>query len=137
MIRRSCLSQPYTFTAVTPFSLFVVLRRKDELDDTHGPARLAMLFVGGDGFATFDALSCQDDGTQAPFLVVVQDHGFGGNYARFDEGGPLARIAQRCNVLPKWLLVGRSSTAWAGFRDTGAVPECGGMHHTPRRLFRR
>ena len=125
------------FVKVTPFSLFVVLRRRETLDDTHGPARVAMLFVGGDGHATFDALYCQNDGTPAPFLVVIQDHGFGGNYERFDEGGLLAGIAQRCSVLPNWLLVGEPSAAWSGFRDICAAPEGGGMHDTPRRLFER
>ena len=35
------------FVKVTPFSLFVVLRRRETLDATHGPARVALLFVGG------------------------------------------------------------------------------------------
>ena len=128
--------QPYGFVSVTPFSLFVVLRRRETLDDTHGPARLAMLFVGGDGYATFDALYCQNDGTPAPFLVLIQDHGFGGDFDRFDKGGLLARIAQRCSVLPKWLLVGEPSAAWSGFRDT-CTTSPGGMHNTPRQLFER
>ena len=64
---------------MTPFSLFVVLRRRETFDATHGPARVALLFVGGDSYATFDALYCQNDGTPAPFFVLIQDHGFGGN----------------------------------------------------------
>ena len=127
----------YEFASVKPFGLFVVLNRDEGLDETHGPERLAMLFVGGDGHATFDALYCQNDGTRAPFLVVVEDYGCGGNYDQFGEGGILACIARRCDVRPDWLLVGNRSTAWSGFRDSGAIPDLGGMHRHPRRLFLR
>ena len=101
-----------------------------------------MLFVGGDGHATYDALYCQDDETPAPFLVVVEDYGFGANFSAFAAGGLLERIARRCDVLPKFLLVGprgpvASYRPWSGYSDTGAAPEHGGMHGRPRRLFRR
>ena len=67
------------FARARPFGLLVVLRRDAEHDDAHGPERFAVLFIGGDGHATYDALLCQNDGTPAPYMVVVQDHGFGGN----------------------------------------------------------
>ena len=129
--------QAYDFASVQPFALFVVLRRSDGFDDTHGPQRLAILFVGGDGYATFDALYCQDDDTPAPLLVVVQDHGFGDGYSRFGKCGLLDRIAHRCGVFPEWLLVGNPSVAWSGYRDTCATPERGGQAEQPRRLFLR
>ena len=124
------------FASATPYAWFAVLRRKDGegYGDSHGPERLAGLFVGGDGFATFDALYCQDDGTSAPFLVVVQDHGFGGNHDKFGAGGILERIARRCRRRPRWLLVGENSDPWQGYRDVAAAPEAGGMHGTPRYL---
>ena len=98
----------YEFASVKPFGLFVVLNRDEGLDETHGPERLAMLFVGGDGHATFDALYCQNDGTRAPFLVVVEDYGCGGNYDQFGEGrdSRVYRAALRC---PARLATGRKS----------------------------
>ena len=130
------------FASVEPFGLYVVLRRDEDHDDSHGPERLALLFVGGDGHAAYDALYCQADGTPPPFLVVVEDYGFGGNYSSFGTRGLLERIACRCDVLPRWLLVGPrgrggSYRPWSGYRDTGATPEHGGMQGRPRRLFRR
>lgn len=118
----------------TPYVLFVVLTREDNRDDTHGPIRHAILFVGDDGFARYDALYCQSDGTPPPFLVVIENQGIGG--PGFGADGLLEGIAQQCNVLPKWLLVGRAEP-WFGYHDTGAEPECGGMMENPRRLFRR
>ena len=128
------------FANVRPFGLYVVLKRDEDHDDSHGPERFAVLFVGGDGHATYDALYCQDDGTPPPFLLVVQDHGFGGNYDRFGADGRLEKIARRCDVYPEWLLVGArgdSYEPWAGYWDSGAGPEPGGMRGIPRRLFLR
>lgn len=135
----------YLFATAEPFALFVVLRRKDGVGEDHGPERLAMLFVGGDGYATFDALYCQDDDTAEPYLAVIQDHGFGGDYDRFGRGGILERLARECDRLPKWLLVGKDTEPWAepwtspwrdprGYRDAGADSDPGGEHGTTRRL---
>lgn len=118
-----------------PFGLFVVLERKDDCGEDHGPWRLAILFIGADGFASYDALYCQEDGTPSPYLVVVQDHGSGGNFDRFGKGGLLERIARRCSVRPKYLLVGEFSKQWTGYEDTGARSELGGSCPHPRRLF--
>ena len=86
-----------------PFRLFVVLRRKDGGEE-HGPRRIAILFIGADGFASYDALYCQGDGTPSPYLVVVQDHGFGGNFDSFGKGGCLERISRRCSVRPEFFV---------------------------------
>lgn len=122
---------------IRPFGWYAVLKRDEDRDDAHGPERFAMLFIGGDGFATYDALYCQQDGTSPPFLALLQDHGWGGNYDRFCKDGLLERIAQRCGVYPEWLLVGKPGEPWNGYLDAGAKPEPGGEHGIPRRLFSR
>ena len=119
-----------------PFGWFVVLDRQGCGED-HGPRRLVILFIGGDGIASYDALYCQGDGTPPPFLAVIQDHGWGGNYDRFDQGGLLELIAQRSGVRPEYLLVGEHSNEWQCYADTGALAEPGGSGANPRRLFRR
>lgn len=120
-----------------PFAWFVAFNRQQGFDDDHGPGRLAILFVGGDGIASYDALYCQEDGTPPPFLAVIQDHGFGGNWTTFGDEGVLARIARECRMLPEYLLVARNSKPWRGYADTGAFAEPGGAAAHPRRLFRR
>ena len=124
---------------IEPFAWFVVLQRDEEYDDAHGPERIAGLFIGGDGHATYDALYCQGDGTAAPFLVVIQDHGSGGDWDKFSQGGILERIARQCGQLPQWLLVGDGGDTkpWEDYEDCGADAEVYGEFRTPRRLYSR
>ena len=121
---------------VQPFGRFVALDRQGD-DEGHGPRRLAILFIGGDGIASYDALYCQKDGTPPPFLTVVQDHGFGGNWDTFGRGGLLERIARRRSVLPRFILLADNSEPWQGYLDTQATAALGGSAAQPRRLFRR
>ena len=119
-----------------PFLWFVALDRQGD-GEGGGPQRLAILFIGGDGFASYDALYCQTDGTLPPFLAVIQDHGFGGNFDSFGQHGLLERIARKSSVLPKYLLVAKNSKPWGGYSDTQATAEPGGSAAHPRSLFRR
>jgi hypothetical protein len=119
-----------------PFGLFEILQRDEHRDEQHGPERLAILFLGADGIAAYDALFCQEPRDSTPFAVVLQDHGFGGNYSRFGRGGILERIARRCDVLPQWLLIAEYTPRWPGFlRVPGVDGDPGGMHGQLRYLF--
>ena len=117
------------------FGFLEILEREDGFDHTHGAERLAILFLGADGVATFDALFCQQD-SQAPFAVVLQDHGFGGNYTEFGRGGLLDEVSRRSNCLPQYLLYATGSTVpWEGYdRVEGLQPVFGGMWNTRREL---
>lgn len=115
------------------FAKFVVFRREDGYDQRHGPLRMAVLFVGGDGFATYDALFCQKDETPSPYLVVLAT----GGWSSFGRGSLLERIARRiCRVWPKWLLVSTDYTkAWNGYRPKESQYEKDGMNDQIRYLF--
>lgn len=122
----------------SPFAFLEILEREPELDESHGPGRLALLFLGADGFAAYDALFCQPSSQGAPWALVIQDHGFGGNYESFGGGGLLERIATRSSVFPEWLLVAENTTPWHGYTPEPDAPASqGGVHNTPRRLYRR
>ena len=129
-------------TLTTPYYLYVVLRRKRNFNRMHGPKKLAILFIGRDGFETFDILYCQN-GRRIPYLIVVQDHISGGNFDRFDNRGLLHQYAQDYNAQPQLLLVAENSNAWEGYIRTEAVPEVtrfedGTCHEgVRRRLYHR
>jgi len=128
---------PPRFATTKPYGSLVLLERDVSHDDNHGPERLAILFLGADGIATFDALFCQV-WSKGVFAILLQDHGFGGNYDKFGRGGLMETIADRSNVWPTWLLVGDGTEPWKDFRR---VPELdgdrGGVHRTPRYLHER
>jgi hypothetical protein len=124
------------FAGASPFIFLVVLERDPEFDDNHGPRRLAILFLGADGIATYDALFCQEGRKSTPFAVVLQDHGFGMNWNKFGGGGLLEHVAMLCNVIPRWLLVAENTQSWEGFeRVPGVGEDRGGEHATLRFLY--
>ena len=127
--RYSCICDP----PVNSFAFFVVLHREKGFDNKHGPKRLAILFIGDDGFYTFNALYCQNGVTPAPYLVVVSNYGYG----KFGQGGLLHQIAMEHNVLPKWLLVQTTTEPWDEYENTGAdIVDCGREFAGERELYK-
>jgi hypothetical protein len=120
-----------------PYALIGILERRPGFDDAHGPKRLAIMFLCADGVAAYDALFCQAK-AKPPFAIVLQDHGYGGNWTWFGRGGSLEQLASRTRRLPEFLLVAENTDAWAGYSVIeGAVASGGGMHGFERQLWRR
>lgn len=124
-------------TAPDGWGFLEVMARLDGFWEDHGAERLALLYLGADAIAAYDALFCQRGALSGPFAVVVQDHGFGGNYNRFARGGLLERIADRTGVHPDWLLVSEGQDRWRGYRDVYADAGRGGAQNQRRALYRR
>jgi hypothetical protein len=126
------------FIGTEPYAFLEILQRRPDFGPDHGPDRLAIVFMGADGVAAYDALFCQD-GRLAPFGVVLQDHGYGGNYTTFGAGGLLHTIAVRTSRFPEMLLVATGNTSpWPGYAQIqGAVAGGGGMHQVNRSFFLR
>lgn len=113
---RGAHGRPETFAKVVPYAFLEILERNAEMDDGHGARRLAIIFLCADGIASYDALFCQRYSEAAPFAVLLQDHGFGGNWDKFGGGGLLEGIAIHSRTLPKFLVVATENTQpWAGF----------------------
>jgi hypothetical protein len=113
------------FRPVAPYGFIHIFQRNLGLAEEHGAERFAVLFLAADGIATYDALFCQKNSAPVPFCIVLQDHGFGGNYDRFGRGGLMERIARQANRLPRFLLVGDQCTVpWNDYAVCeGADPE--------------
>lgn len=120
-----------------PYAFFEILERRPGFGAEHGPQRLVILFLCADGVAAYDALVCQPDAA-APFAVVLQDHGFGGNWTSFGAGGHLELLARQTSRLPQLLLVASNTVAWEGYSPIdGATADGGGMDGLRRQLWRR
>lgn len=121
---------------IAPFGFLEILERNAELDDTNGPIRLAIIFVHADAHAAFDALFCQNSSYGPPCVIVLQDHGFGGDYSKFGSGGIMEKIACRCSVFPPYLFIADNTDPWANYhRIPDLNGEAGGMHGGMRYLY--
>lgn len=123
------------FDPVWPYAFIELLERKPGFGDQHGAERLALLYLGVDGYAIYDALFCWK--RRPPFAMLLEDHGFmGGNYDRFGAGGLMERLAFDSDSLPSMMVVGQYTTPWEGYRKVPDVaPDPGGMHHNNRFLY--
>ncbi len=119
-----------------PFAFLEVLERNEDLDDQHGAKRLCILFIMADGVAAFDAMFCQVH--SAPlFALVLQDHGFGGNYTCFGAGGLMDEIASRANSQPEYLLCADNTNPWNGYlKIPNSVSEYAAPSGNSRSLYR-
>lgn len=110
------------------------LGRNDSATD-HKPPLIAFLHITADAVWVYDKLwACA---RRAPYAILLQDHGFGGNWAPFGgDRAPLRELARDCNALPPWLLVAENTPAWPGYREASELTEPRGDAGHQRRLFR-
>lgn len=118
-----------------------------ESSEVSGADFFEILFVHGDGIATYDALfSPQNGAYPTPLVVLVEDYGFGGNYDSFGKGGLLEKIAKTNGICPEFLIVGnhfdisplQNYGPWQNYVWMSEVEsEFGGMHKHERRLYRK
>lgn len=120
----------------TPYCFMSIFERNEGLTDEHGTKRFAIIFLFADGIASYDALFGNKN-IPTPFLVVLQDHGFGGNYDNFGKDGLMEKIAIETDTFPKLLIVGDNTRAWNGYSNVNCEPVKGGEHKNPRHLFEK
>lgn len=115
-----------------PEVALVILRREQGLDDRHGPERLLFVHIHAEAVTAYWKLWGRHG--NAPYAVLLQDHGDGGNWCKF--GGldsPLYQAAR--SKLPRWLMVAEGTDAWPGYNSVSAARP-GGMHSAARRLWK-
>lgn len=69
-----------------------------------------------------------------PTIMVLQDHGFGGNWTQFGGNAELFKHAK--GALPRYLLVGQNTEVWPGYAPvSGGRVDAGQMHAFERVIF--
>ena len=121
--------------APAPYARLVVLER--DSDRSEGADRLAVLFLGADGHATFEAIFANGNATDL-FGFLLQEHGFGCNYDRWGRDGLCDKIMKRSNVFPRFVLCDNTSVygnnIYDGYEKVNGVTQSGSRN---RDLYER
>ena len=125
------------FTHTAPYCFMNIYERDAAYDEAHGSQRFAVIFLYADAHAAYDAIFANQPQLGAPFAVVLQDHGFGGNYSSFGARGLLHKIAQAANVFPEYLLVATNTPCWEHYQQVSPAAVYGGEHYNERHLYKR
>jgi hypothetical protein len=67
----------------TPFAKWFVFQRKNDFNSNHGPFRFSLLYIGGEGVATFQALFWSSNVAPKALAIIQSGFGFGGNWTDF------------------------------------------------------
>lgn len=121
---------------VEGFAVVATFERNKDADPSVGSQWFKVLFICGDGIATYDALFTSQNGNYPPPIVVlIEDYGFGGNYDTFGQGGLLEKIVSKQRNHPPFMIFGHSKP-WSGYSPVNEVQsETGGMHGYVRSLY--
>ena len=130
-------SNPRPFnTQEKPYCFSVFMERNEDKDDTWGAEHFVVTFLFADGIATYFQLFVKEY-AKAPWLFLLQDHGFGGNYDLFGNGGILDAIIRGSKIRPEFVICGSNTGIWRNYMKVEEVsPIFGGMHHQRRDLYK-
>ena len=98
----------------TSYCFTKIFERDAEYGDDWGAERFAVTFLFADGIATYYQLFVRGY-KKAPWIFLLQDHGFGGNYNRFGKGGILDSIIASSGCRPKFVICDCHNNVWNGY----------------------
>ena len=107
-------------TEEKPYCFMEVFERNAEYGEDWGAERFAVTFLFADGIATYYQLFAMEY-RKAPWIFLLQDHGFGGNYDRFGKGGLLDRIISTSECWPKFVICDKERNVWCGYSAIDGV----------------
>lgn len=68
-----------------PFAKWVVYERLEEMTDDFGPKRFSLVYIGGEGVATYQALYWSNNACPKALAIIQPGHGFGLNWTDFTQ----------------------------------------------------
>lgn len=112
-----------------PYYLSFIMQRDDDQDESRGAEHFVVTFLFADGIETYEQLFVKEYG-KAPWLFLLQDHGWGGNYDRFGLDGKLDRIIRRNQCYPKYVILGYGggTRIWRRYEQVPDVAPVSSMH---------
>lgn len=90
---------------INPFGRWIVYERNDDAPAECGPERFSLLYIGGEGVATYAALyRCRDIAPRV-LAIIRPGTGWGGNYTAFDNPEcALMKLINGGSAKPEYLL---------------------------------
>jgi hypothetical protein len=103
-----------------PYALWSIYERCEEFDASHGPQRFSLLFIGGEGAATFQSLYYSNQCSPSVITLIRCDT-FTGNWtAFFDATKIFARsVRQNRYGMPDYLFCefGEAKSPWPWYSE--------------------
>lgn len=120
-----------------PYCFMEILERCRYYGSETSSERIAVTFLFADGIMTYYQLFVKEY-KKSPWLFLLRDHGFGGNYDVFGGGGLLEKIVTKNNCFPDFVLCYIYNSIWPGYKIIeGLSPVKGGMHDDERILYKK
>ncbi|MEC4747533.1 hypothetical protein [Methylomicrobium sp. Wu6] len=100
-----------------PFGIWGIMERLPDYPAEHGPERFSLLYLCGEGVASYQAL--YNSNRLKPKILFLIQHGFGGNWTNFEnpDGIFAQSVAANPVGMPDWL-VGRYRRNYEGSRES-------------------
>ena len=112
-----------------PYCFSLIMERDENQDDTRGAKHFVITFLFADGIATYYQLFVKEY-AKAPWLFLLQDHGFGCNYDCFGRGGILDAIINKSKVSPTFVICADNTRIWQHYKRVyGVSPVIDHVHH--------
>jgi hypothetical protein len=118
-----------------PYAEWIIYERLGSFPESHGPPRFSLLYIGGDGAASYQALYHGNNATPAVVAVIRPGTGFGGNWTDFRSRHDILAWSV-LDAIPgrrvRWLLEGdhratipAETPCWPEFRNLVGILEPG------------
>ena len=111
-----------------PFARWAVFERDEERDDSHGPERFSLLYLGAEGVAAYAGLYLAQGIVPKGIAIIQPGHSFGLNWTNFrDWNCPLARTVRMGKSLPEYFFHGGLSfqgyneCPWPGYHKIDRI----------------
>lgn len=132
-----CVDHKWNKEYPDKFCTMCIYERISEYDDNHGAERFALIYTNEDAYRVFNITFHPRNRIPAPYAIVLQEHGFGGNYDKWGRDGLLEKIAIKYSIYPKYYIIGMNNTTpWSYSYPCHDGRMIGGCARWPRELFK-
>lgn len=110
-----------------PFALWAIFERNSDHEDGHGPIRFSLLYICGDGEATFQALYLGNKRSPEVVAIIQPGTGFGLNWTNFSDASLVfgRSVLDNPSGKPQYLLYG----GWGADYKPSCWPEYSELVH--------